>query len=296
MTVFPSSKHALHAEFLVQQDQQDASRPLIVFLHGVTRCWQTFIPLMNCLSPRYISLGIDFPGHGSSPRQEQYLVQDHVTALLRWLNYDFKTLTNRNKLIIYGHSLGGMVATAVAAELPEMVEAIILEDPPFEAMGQQIKGTGWQKYFAKVRQYASLECSEQKLYEELKKMTWENPATNQTLELAKERDDVSIRFMARCLDQLDPNTMEPIISGDWLNGFALAQLLPKIKCPTLLLQADPNAEGTLSNQDVHQMQSSIEHVVVKQFPQAGHLLHQSRLTEITQTVSLFLESLPPVGS
>ena len=34
-------------------------------------------------------------------------------------------------LIIFGHSLGAMVAAAVAAELPQLVLGIVLEDPLF---------------------------------------------------------------------------------------------------------------------------------------------------------------------
>ncbi|MAT16233.1 MAG: hypothetical protein CMJ46_13295 [Planctomyces sp.] len=290
MTPFSSSQNRLNAEFLTQRDQGDRSRTVILFLHGVTRCWQTFTTLMNSLSPRFIPVGMDFPGHGASMRLERYLVRDHVDALIQWLREDYGSLTGRNQLILYGHSLGGMVATAVAAELPGMVEAIVLEDPPFDAMGQQIKGTSWQTYFAEVRKYASLECTQQHLYEELTDMRWEDPSSGKMIQLSSVRDEPSIRFMARCLHQLDPNTMAPIVSGDWLDGYCLERLSQKIGCPTLILQGDPTAGGTLLDRDVELLRSSNGQTVVKQFPQAGHLLHQVRLTEVMQTVSLFLES------
>ncbi|MEZ6044491.1 MAG: alpha/beta fold hydrolase [Planctomycetaceae bacterium] len=100
----------LNVEFLAAQSPSRSEQPLLLFLHGVTRCWQTFIPLMNGLYPRYEAIGLDFPGHGKSGRLNDYYVQDHTQAVANWLQHDSQALIGDRSLIVYGHSLGGMVA------------------------------------------------------------------------------------------------------------------------------------------------------------------------------------------
>jgi pimeloyl-ACP methyl ester carboxylesterase len=47
-----------------------------------------------------------------------------------------------------------MVAAAVAAEVPDRVRAIILEDPPFHTLGNRIEGSAWQAQFIGMQEIA----------------------------------------------------------------------------------------------------------------------------------------------
>src|SRR5262252_5981397 len=64
-----------------------SSRPPLLFLQGVLRCWQDFSPLAEALAERWRLHGLDFRGHGrSSRRPGRYRVVDYVedaTAYLR---------------------------------------------------------------------------------------------------------------------------------------------------------------------------------------------------------------------
>ncbi|MEZ4621333.1 MAG: alpha/beta hydrolase [Caldilineaceae bacterium] len=98
----------------------------LVMLHGMTGQWQYFVSMMPSLVLRYHLFAPDLRGHGgSSWTPGAYSTPDDVgdiAALLR----------NRvqKPAVVFGHSYGGIVATALAASAPELVRAVITVDPP----------------------------------------------------------------------------------------------------------------------------------------------------------------------
>src|SRR5215510_16515252 len=96
------------------------AQPLLC-LHGVTRSWQTFLPLIPTLALRWQLYALDHRGHGKSARAKSYFAIDYVPDAVSFLRDEIK-----HPCVIYGHSLGAMVAAAVAAEAPDLVQAVIL--------------------------------------------------------------------------------------------------------------------------------------------------------------------------
>jgi pimeloyl-ACP methyl ester carboxylesterase len=99
--------------------------PTLVFLHGITDsglCWPRVV---RALEGEYDLVLPDARGHGQSDKPKTgYAPADHaadVAGLIRALELD------RPALI--GHSMGGGVASTTAALYPELVGAVILEDP-----------------------------------------------------------------------------------------------------------------------------------------------------------------------
>src|SRR5687767_1435425 len=106
-----------------------ASGPPLVLFHGVTRRWQDYATLLPVLAMRWHVHAPDFRGHGLSDRRTNgYLVIDYMQDALTLL------ATLAQPAVLFGHSLGAMVAVAAAAAKPEQVKAVILEDPPFDTL------------------------------------------------------------------------------------------------------------------------------------------------------------------
>jgi pimeloyl-ACP methyl ester carboxylesterase len=93
-------------------------------LHGLARGWQSFLPLIPTLALRWQVYALDQRGHGKSERANSYFAIDYVPDIVGFLRHEIRRPT-----VLYGHSLGAMVAAAVAAEAIDLVRAIILEDP-----------------------------------------------------------------------------------------------------------------------------------------------------------------------
>ena len=64
--------------------------PALVMLHGVTRRWQTFLPLWSSLAQRWQLSAIDFRGHGLSDNLNgRYLVCDYAEDVMAYLDSQF---------------------------------------------------------------------------------------------------------------------------------------------------------------------------------------------------------------
>jgi pimeloyl-ACP methyl ester carboxylesterase len=91
--------------------------------------------------------------------------------------------------------------------------------------------------------------------------------------LGELRDRASLQWSATCLSKLDPEVLTPIIEGRWLDGYDSAKIYPRVRCPVLLLQADPLAGGALTDNDAQAALRSIAHCHLHKFPGISHQIH-----------------------
>jgi len=101
----------------------------VICLHGVWDWWRYWTPLIEAGDGSFAGrplLMLDLRGHGDSSKPESgYTWADYagdVVALIQQEGYERVTLV--------GHSLGALTALLTAAELPQCVESLVLEDPP----------------------------------------------------------------------------------------------------------------------------------------------------------------------
>jgi pimeloyl-ACP methyl ester carboxylesterase len=181
-----------------------------------------------------------------------------------------------------------MVAAAVAADLPDRVAGIILEDPPFHTMGRDIHATHWQSQFAAMRDIARRGGSVDHLTDSLADIPVPRP-DGTSRRLGDLRDRASLQWSAQCLASIDPEILTPIIAGHWLDGYDAADMFARIQCPTLILQADPRAGGAMTDADVHLARDLIARCKVERFDGCGHLLHWLQPARIAALVAEFLE-------
>ena len=110
-----------------------ADRPCVLLLHGLTDNGLCWLPVIEALADDYDLVAPDARGHGLSDAPEHgYAAADHaadVVALIRALGL--------RQPVVIGHSMGGMVATLVAAGHADLVRAAIFEDPAWFDAGQQ---------------------------------------------------------------------------------------------------------------------------------------------------------------
>lgn len=260
--------------------------PVLLLLHGVTRCGADWEPLLPALAKHWKVIALDQRGHGTSPRAGSYLVTDYVADALRFVQEE-----TADPVVVFGHSLGAMVAAAVAAELPARVRGIILEDPPFHTMGNRIAGSAWQAQFTGMREAARKGGSVEEITDALADIRL--PASGGAFKrLGELRDRASLAWSAECLSQLDPEVLTPVIEGRWLDGYDFPSLLSGLRCPTLLLQGDPSAGGALTDADTESLKSIVSTCQQVRFPGCGHNLHRDRPESVLQAFADIAASLP----
>ncbi|HZN11633.1 MAG TPA: alpha/beta hydrolase [Blastocatellia bacterium] len=261
----------------------DGAPPLLC-LHGVTRGWQSFLPLLPALALRWQVYALDQRGHGKSGRAGGYFAIDYAPDAVSFLRDEIK-----RPAVVYGHSLGAMVAAAVAAEAPDLVRAVILEDPPFETMGARIKSYPLYPYFVALESLASNGMGVSPLVDMLGAI--EINTSGGKIALRQVRDASALRFTAKCLQQLDPAVMTPIAQSQWLQGYDLQAIAGRIQAPTLVMQADANAGGMLTDEDANLLEQTIADVTRVRVSGLGHQIHTAAPDAALRIVLGFLESL-----
>ncbi|WP_020471874.1 alpha/beta fold hydrolase [Zavarzinella formosa] len=255
--------------------------PPLILWHGLGRCWRDFSTLLPWLTPRWSVTAIDHRGHGQSARTPgAYHVPDYVADAVRLL----KTFNN-GPTVLYGHSLGALVAMGVAAECPELVRGIVLEDPPSAQMLVGISETGYAVTWRVMQQLAGN-----------RDIVHSVRALSETImpngkRLGELRNPAALRFLASCLADLDPETMTTPIAGTWLHGYDPVATAADVRCPALLLAADPAAGGMMSAEASSSLASSFKEGYLVNFPGCGHLLHGEHPEAVAKVVLPFLESL-----
>jgi pimeloyl-ACP methyl ester carboxylesterase len=271
--------------------QGPASGPPLLFLHGVLRCWQDFLPLIPALATRRQVFALDFRGHGQSTWPGRYRVIDYAEDAATMLEQVCPA-----PAVVYGHSLGAMVALATAAgPAADRCRALVLEDPPFETMGRRIKTTVHHSQFAGMAPLASSTRSVTEVSRALAEVRLSTPGSEKFVRLGDVRDGASLRFSARCLKQVDPEVFEPILAGAWLEGYDLEALLRRVRCPVLLLQADQSTGGMLWEDDTDTVLSLLTDCTHVRLPGVGHLIHWMQTETTLRLVTTFLESLEEEG-
>jgi pimeloyl-ACP methyl ester carboxylesterase len=260
--------------------------PRLLFLHGVTRRWQDFLTLMPALAGRWQIRGLDFRGHGRSGRVPgSYRLSDYVRDAISLVR-----ARAAEPAVLYGHSLGALVAVGVAAEQPEHVRAVVLEDPPAPALVRDIRKTPFFALFTGMRELAGCQQPVHEVARRLAELRLPGPS-GQSIRLGELRDATALRFGARCLRDLDPDVLTPLLDGQWLAGYDWERALSGVRCPALLLRADEACGGMLSVSAAGAMTERLADCARIDLPGCGHLIHWEQPEKTLRYVVGFLESL-----
>lgn len=259
----------------------------VVLFHGLTRCGRDLEPLVRALvqasadgtgrgsEPPGRHAVVDQRGHGGSDRAQRYLVTDYAADAARFL-------ADRGPATVVGHSLGAMVAAQVAAEHPGLVRGAVLVDPPFHAMGGRIAGSAWEPLFAGLRAAARTGGGVPELAAEIAEIRL--PVGAARVRLGDIRAATALRWHAECLARLDPEVLTPVLEGRWLDGHDPAAIAAAIRCPLVLVQADPACGGALSDADAAAFAAAAPRCRVERVAGAGHALHHERPERVAALV------------
>jgi pimeloyl-ACP methyl ester carboxylesterase len=250
--------------------------PPLLLLHGVTSRWQTWLPVIPSFAVGYQIIAVDHRGHGRSSRVAGgYRILDYAadaSALLRGQ-------VEQQPAIVIGHSLGAIIGIALAADAPELVRALVLEDPPLGAFSDQpMRERQEASRFVRLRDLAAADLTPAQLMPLL-------------AELDPSRDAAALRSWATAINQLDPDVLTMLLEGRAKVDYAMEQRLARITCPTLLLQGNPALGGALNDDEAGRAMALLADGLHVALPTLGHGLHAGDPLGFCRIVHDFLESL-----
>ncbi|PDW04654.1 alpha/beta fold hydrolase [Candidatus Viridilinea mediisalina] len=98
----------------------------VVFLHGWLGSWRYWFPTMEVVAKHFRTYSFDFWGFGESRRkQTQESIQAYSDQITRFLDE-----LGIERVILVGHSMGGMVALKTALSYPERICAVATVGAP----------------------------------------------------------------------------------------------------------------------------------------------------------------------
>lgn len=101
--------------------------PALLLIHGQLMDWRNWSRVLPDLSQRYHVFAVDCHGHGGSADVPAKYTANAIAADMA----SFLTQVVGEPATVAGHSSGGLIAARLAAEAPQLVRGVVLEDPPF---------------------------------------------------------------------------------------------------------------------------------------------------------------------
>ena len=229
--------------------------PPLLLLHAQLLDWYTYNQVLPELSTKFHVYAVDYPGHGKTKVPDNYPF--NANQIGSDLANFLKTVI-QEPAYVTGNSSGGLLTTWLAANEPDLVKAIVLEDPPlFASEYPEIKNTIAYKSFTTSHTAIQNGYDGDFLNYWIRNSTqffktYTGPFTQQIIDFAvniyrkvnpgKPAEiaflPVTVQEIIRGLNYYDPRFGNAFYEGTWNEGFDHAENLQKIKCPALFLHAN----------------------------------------------------------
>lgn len=240
------------------------NKPPLLLIHGQMVSWEDYVKVLPRLSSRFHVFAVDCYGHGGSDKNPDKYSCASNGADLVW----FIREVIGEPAIVSGHSSGGIIATWIAANAPDDVLALVIEDAPyFSTERGRIEQTfSYLDGFAPIHEYLNqtqeenytrwyLEhCYMQNLWKDAWVPMVSNPARKQ---MEKNPNTLprlwylpaamnKVFDMTGCIQnetgQYDLFYGDAFYTGSWFDGVDQTEILRSVTCPSVLLHtAAPGA-------------------------------------------------------
>ena len=248
-------------------------KPPFILLHGASDNGLCWTPIAEILAEKYDVIMPDAQGHGLSDRLDKnFSFQSHadqVAGLVKQLGL--------KKPVIMGHSMGGGTATNLAVNYPELPRAIIMEDPGWMPMRPESQNEEEAKKMREgIGEYMA-GLVKKNLDELITECRTANPRWS----------EAEIMPWARSKLQFDIR----LFSMTALNPTSYEELVPKIKCPALLLIAESGIVSKEVAENAARLWKFKQPFRWVQIKGAGHNIRRENFPAFREAVFAFLEGL-----
>lgn len=245
----------------------DAHKPTMLLLHGITDnglCWSR---IALDLQDRYDIVMTDARGHGKSDRLNGELSTPLLAAdaagVVRGLGLEKPT--------VFGHSMGAITALALAADYPDLVGALLLEDPPLRDAAAPAPPAAFME--ERRQEFAALQALSPEAH------------AAQGAALNPGWHALEVGPWAQSKAQVDPEVLQQF---GRFNGYPWREALARIRCRGLLITGDPDKMAIVTPASAREAVTLWQGGEVAHMAGAGHCVHRDRYAETMAAIDAFL--------
>ncbi|HEK9103964.1 alpha/beta hydrolase [Bacillus pfraonensis] len=239
----------------------------ILLIHGGISRWQAFESIIPELEKEGHVYALDLRGHGKSGRvPNRYRLEDYLSDIVNFIKEHIA-----EPVIIFGHSLGGILGIQLAAHYPELVKGLVIGESPMEI---EVLKEGSEKLM------------------KWKMMIQNGPEMSKHM-MPKKGDNPLLDFMVESVMLTDPGVLIAMIDqfDETYAGYNTDILLPKIHCPVLLLQGNPELKGVVRDQDVKKALKLLPNAKHVKLENVGHTLQFENKDAVLGVILPFIKHL-----
>jgi pimeloyl-ACP methyl ester carboxylesterase len=259
-----------------------ANGPPLVLLHGTSRDHSSFSALYPDLVVRFHIFALDLRGHGGSGRvKDGYRIVDMAEDIAEFLSTAIPS-----PAAVFGHSLGGMIGMCAAADHAN-VSALIAGDSMLTPSNLSAM---YDAIFSQLHGLLLGSKSLEELASGIGRIQIHFPGIREAIHLDEIPGNTSNNLLvwARTAIRTDPECLRMTVDRSAYAGWNPEKILPRITCPVLLLQANPELDALLSDADLALAKRLLPRAEHVQFPLLGHALFMQQPKPVLNAMIGFL--------
>jgi pimeloyl-ACP methyl ester carboxylesterase len=293
--------------------------PALVLIPAQMGTWESYQKVLVPLSKQFQVFAIDVRGHGKSSWTPGDYSWKSIGADMK----AFLAGVVKQPAIISGNSSGGIIALWCAANLPDQVRGIILEDAPvfsvemprFKAKDKfvynglkhaaEVLGDLEHRDLANYLRDQEMPVSESRskrmpdwfvdfLSRKIKEAQTAHP--DQPVNLDMWYLPSSLTLLFKSLSMFDPDFSRAFVDGRFYEGIDHEAALKKVRCPLLVLHANwhrypkHGLVGAMDDADAARIQALVPQAQYKKIP-ANHVIHAFKPKAFIKAVEEFAETI-----
>jgi pimeloyl-ACP methyl ester carboxylesterase len=288
--------------------------PALVLIPAQTGIWESYIKVMPALAQKFQVYVIDVRGHGKS---------DWTTGDYSWesIGRDMTAFLKqgvKRPAIVSGNSSGGIIALWCAANVPEYVSAIVLEDAPvfsvemprfrdqdrfvYNGLKHNVEMIGDPKNRDIADYFRGQEVPVNEGRRSKRMPDWFVNILSKLIRRYEKQHpgepvDIGyfpevLRVLMKSISMFDPDFSRAFVDGRFYKGIDHAEALKRVQCPLLVMHANwfrhPKwgLVGAMDDQDAKRIQELVPHAQYTKIP-ANHVIHFYKPQEFVQAIESF---------
>ena len=286
----------------------------LVLIPAQMGTWESYQRVLLPLAKTFQVYSVDIRGHGKS---------DWTTGDYSWesIGRDMSAFLRqivRRPAIISGNSSGGLIALWLAANISELVSAIILEDAPvfsaemprfrdedrfvYKGLQHVVEVLGDPQNRDLANYFRGQVLPVNKGRRERRVPDWFVNILSRLIrryERAHPGEPVNIpyfpaplRLLIKSISTYDPDFARAFVDGRFYKGLDHAEALRRVRCPVLILHANwfrhprYGLVGAMDDRDAARIQDLVPHAQYKKIS-ANHVIHVFEPEKFIQEVETF---------